>query len=107
MQFRLNRLCLFPNLLHLYLTAPPFVTGQDLSDILPRVDIAEAKQDKADVLAKRYFRDEAGKNWFQLKPLPPEAQFGMVQGITYEDYDGDDKKDLLLTGNFFPFQVQK
>ncbi|MEO8764401.1 MAG: VCBS repeat-containing protein, partial [Ginsengibacter sp.] len=48
-----------------------------------------------------------GKNQFQLKPLPLEAQFSMVEGITYDDYDGDGNKDVLLTGNFFPFRVQQ
>ncbi|MEP7107960.1 MAG: VCBS repeat-containing protein [Ferruginibacter sp.] len=48
-----------------------------------------------------------GNNHFELKALPVEAQFTMSQGIIYDDFDGDGKKDLLLTGNFFPFRVQQ
>lgn len=48
-----------------------------------------------------------GNNHFELKPLPLEAQLSMVRGIAFNDYDGDNKKDLLLTGNFFPFRVQQ
>ena len=48
-----------------------------------------------------------GNNHFELKPLPLEAQFSMIQGIEYDDFDGDGKKDLLLAGNFFPFRVQQ
>jgi hypothetical protein len=48
-----------------------------------------------------------GNNHFELKPLPLEAQFSMLQGIIYDDFDGDDKMDLLLTGNFFPFRVEQ
>ena len=46
-------------------------------------------------------------NHFELKPLPLEAQFSMLQGIEYNDFDGDGINDLLLTGNFFPFRVQQ
>ncbi len=44
---------------------------------------------------------------FELKALPVEAQFSIVNGILYKDYDGDGKEDIFLTGNFFPFRVQE
>lgn len=44
---------------------------------------------------------------FEMKALPMEAQFSMMSGILYRDYDGDGKKDILLTGNFYPFRVQE
>jgi len=44
---------------------------------------------------------------FELKTLPLEAQFSMMNGILYKDYDGDNKEDILLTGNFYPFRVQQ
>ncbi len=44
---------------------------------------------------------------FQLKELPTEAQFSIVNGILYKDYTGDGKEDIFLTGNFFPFRVQE
>jgi enediyne biosynthesis protein E4 len=36
-----------------------------------------------------------------------EAQFSPVNGILFNDYDGDGKKDILTAGNFFPFRVQQ
>lgn len=44
---------------------------------------------------------------FELKALPAEAQFSIVNGILYKDYDGDGKADIFLTGNFYPFRVQQ
>ena len=44
---------------------------------------------------------------FQLKPLPVEAQFSIVDAILYKDYDGDGKADIFMAGNFFPFRVQQ
>ena len=38
---------------------------------------------------------------FTLKPLPMEAQFSTVSGISVSDYDGDGKADILLGGNFY------
>jgi hypothetical protein len=44
---------------------------------------------------------------FQLKPLPVEAQFSIVDAILYKDYDGDGRADIFMAGNFFPFRVQQ
>ena len=48
-----------------------------------------------------------GKGFFTMKPLPLEAQFSPVNGIIFNDYDSDGKKDILTSGNFFPFRVQQ
>ncbi|MCY7420967.1 MAG: RNA-binding protein, partial [Chitinophagaceae bacterium] len=47
------------------------------------------------------------KGIFTGKALPIEAQFSCMNGLSFQDYDGDGKKDLLLTGNFYPFRVQQ
>ncbi len=41
------------------------------------------------------------KGGFTLKPLPTEAQFSPVYGISIGDFDRDGKKDILLGGNFY------
>jgi enediyne biosynthesis protein E4 len=48
-----------------------------------------------------------GQDVFTTIPLPLEAQFSPVNGILYNDYDGDGRKDILISGNFFPFRVQQ
>ncbi|RIV22707.1 RNA-binding protein [Fibrisoma montanum] len=42
-----------------------------------------------------------GKGQFVFQPLPTEAQFSPVCGVSVTDYDGDGRKDLILAGNFF------
>ena len=38
---------------------------------------------------------------FSMKPLPTEAQFTVLYGMTAGDYDGDGKLDLLVAGNLY------
>jgi hypothetical protein len=47
-----------------------------------------------------------GQNNFTIKALPAEAQFSKIYSIAILDFDKDGKKDLLLTGNFFPYRTQ-
>ncbi|MEJ7736782.1 MAG: VCBS repeat-containing protein [Chitinophagaceae bacterium] len=44
---------------------------------------------------------------FELRALPMEAQFSTASAMLYKDFDGDDKDDILLAGNFYPFRVQQ
>ncbi len=47
------------------------------------------------------------KGVFTLQHLPMEAQFSMMSGILFNDYDGDGMNDMLIAGNFFPLRVQQ
>lgn len=42
-----------------------------------------------------------GDGRFSLIPLPVEAQLAPVYGIAVDDFDGDDRQDILLGGNFY------
>jgi hypothetical protein len=44
---------------------------------------------------------------FEQRALPMEAQFSVVNSISYKDYDEDGKEDILLAGNFYPFRAQE
>ncbi|MBK7696993.1 MAG: hypothetical protein IPI30_22615 [Saprospiraceae bacterium] len=48
-------------------------------------------------------------NTFTEQLLPFEAQISAVQGIIYEDYNMDGKKDLLIGGNWYAseFETQR
>ncbi|MGN6400194.1 MAG: VCBS repeat-containing protein [Flavisolibacter sp.] len=47
-----------------------------------------------------------GQGHFDVRPLPVGAQVSKVFGIATDDFDNDGKKDILLTGNFFPYRTQ-
>ncbi|RYG43461.1 MAG: hypothetical protein EOO01_21280, partial [Chitinophagaceae bacterium] len=46
------------------------------------------------------------KGTFELQALPLEAQLSPVFGIVADDFDGDDKKDIWLGGNFYALKPQ-
>jgi hypothetical protein len=43
---------------------------------------------------------------FELQPLPLEAQLSPVFAIVVDDFDGDNKKDIWLGGNFYELKPQ-
>lgn len=49
--------------------------------------------------ASSVFLNRGGR--FEMRVLPPEAQFSPAFGITVADFDGDGKEDLFLAQNFF------
>jgi hypothetical protein len=42
-----------------------------------------------------------GKGQFTIIPLPTQAQFSVLNGITVDDFDGDGNLDVLINGNDF------
>ncbi|EZH74621.1 RNA-binding protein [Aquimarina atlantica] len=43
---------------------------------------------------------------FEFTPFPPEAQMSPINSILYEDFDGDQIKDLLMAGNNYHTEVE-
>ncbi len=76
-----------------------------IENIISKEQIAAAQKMYVYQTASAVLVNNQGK--FSLKALPVEAQFSCVNGISYQDYDGDGQPDLLLSGNFFPFRVQQ
>lgn len=56
-------------------------------------------------MATCWFENTGGPQ-FKIHYLPKEAQFAPVNGIVVTDVDADGKKDLILSGNYYPWRVQ-
>lgn len=67
--------------------------------------LANALHYEAKLLASSYIENRGGAA-FAVHPLPVEAQVSAVQGIVARDFNGDGKPDILLAGNFYPFDVE-
>ena len=73
---------------------------QTIEDIFTKEQLAKAiKLEAKEMRSSVIMNNKNGT--FTLKPLPVEAQFSTVSGISVSDYDGDGKADILLGGNFY------
>lgn len=73
---------------------------QKIEDIFTAEQLQQAiKLEAYELRTMVYLNDGKGK--FIPMPLPVEAQFAPVYGISVQDYDGDNKPDILLGGNFY------
>lgn len=73
-------------------------------DLLTDTDRAGAYQAQATYLQSAYV-ENLGKGQFRLSPLPRLAQESPVYGLVAHDFTHDGKLDVLLTGNFYPNEV--
>lgn len=69
-----------------------------LKDLFTPEQLKDAGQLKADMMQTMVLRNEGGKK-FSVQSLPQQAQYAPVYGIATADFNGDGRKDLLLTGN--------
>ena len=60
---------------------------------------------KATTFASSYLENKAGKG-FTLRPLPTLAQVSSINSILVQDFDGDQKPDLVLSGNLYGSEVE-
>ncbi|GGB77067.1 hypothetical protein GCM10011325_00730 [Dyadobacter sediminis] len=68
----------------------------------------EEKKDACKVQAtflQTAFIENKGNGKFAVKALPVEAQVAPVYGIVVTDVNADQNQDVILTGNFFPNEV--
>jgi hypothetical protein len=59
---------------------------------------------KATMLQSVFLRND-GNGKFTMIPLPIEAQFSQLAGITVDDFDGDGNLDIALNGNDYGTEV--
>ena len=70
-----------------------------VEDIIPRKALQQARVLKAETFANAVALN-LGRGTFELRPLPAEAQFAPVYASLAGDFDGDQKTDLIVAGNF-------
>jgi len=74
--------------------------GQTVEDIFTKEQLGKAVKLDAYELETCVFLND-GKGGFVKKPLPTEAQFSTVYGLSAGDFDHDGHTDLLIGGNFY------
>lgn len=79
--------------------------NQKITDIFTAEELADAQILRSKNFATSYM-ENLGDGSFRLVPLPYPAQFAPVYGILILDFNGDNKLDLLLAGNFFGTRVK-
>ena len=60
---------------------------------------------KASTFASAYF-ENLGNSSFKMHSLPMTAQISSVNDIVIDDFNNDDKKDILLAGNLYNAEVE-
>jgi hypothetical protein len=89
---------LMPKLRSRYTSYADFGASR-VEDIFPAGELKQAR-----VLEARMFASSValnrGDGTFEVRPLPVEAQFAPVYAVLADDFDGDQRTDLLVAGNF-------
>jgi len=93
----------FPSIKKKYLKYDQFA-GSTLDEVFTKEELDNAEHLEIYQLKSLYLENVGGS--FKLHELPLEAQFSAIQGINVYDFTGDGIKDVLLTGNFYPYRVE-
>jgi hypothetical protein len=75
-----------------------------IEDLFTRNQLDSALVLKANNFKSAFLRNN-GNNTFTMIPLPVEAQFSVLNGMTVGDYDGDGNLDVLMNGNDYGTEV--
>jgi hypothetical protein len=76
-----------------------------LTDIFTPEQLATGKTIQIKTTQSMLLR-RVGKG-FRAEPLPVAAQISAVNGIVVADFDGNERPDILLAGNFYPLRAQQ
>ena len=79
--------------------------SQQISDILTPEQFQKAERLNVDTFAHLII-ENTGNFTFKIKELPKEAQWAPIYAIKSDDLNGDNKKDLILGGNFYGSRVK-
>jgi hypothetical protein len=85
-----------PGIKKKFLTHKSYATAK-IDDLFTKEQLAESRTFKAEFMETIYLENRG--NGLALHHLPLEAQYSPVYGIVAADFNGDQKNDILLTGN--------
>lgn len=77
-----------------------------IKDILGDNGSAQSPYIKVTTLQSSFFRND-GKGKFEILPLPDNFQSSMIQAFVYDDFDRDERPEILCAGNFYPYKVEQ
>jgi enediyne biosynthesis protein E4 len=76
-----------------------------LEDIIDPAQLSNAKKLTVNILSSSVL-ENLGEGKFRIKALPHEAQLSKITSIETGDFNNDDRGDILLAGNFYPYRTQ-
>ena len=74
--------------------------GQTVQEVFSEDQLKNAIRHEASTLASSVVFNN-GDGSYTVLPLPAQAQYSPIRSILADDFDGDGKKELLLSGNFY------
>ena len=75
-----------------------------LIDVYSKKSIENSEHYQVNTFASVYLENDKGK--FNVKELPIEAQFSSVTSFLIDDFDMDNKQEVVLAGNLFASEVE-
>ncbi|MDP4212764.1 MAG: VCBS repeat-containing protein, partial [Bacteroidota bacterium] len=76
-----------------------------VTDIFSKEQLAKSSTVNVNMLQSIFLRNN-GNHSFSIIPLPNDAQVSAINGIVVADLDKDGNKDVITSGNLYPFRVQ-
>jgi hypothetical protein len=76
-----------------------------IEDVIGKEMVQEASRLKVNML-ESIILENIGKGKFNTHLLPVFAQFSSARGFIIKDFNKDGRKDILLSGNFYPYKTQ-
>ncbi|MCP9767688.1 RNA-binding protein [Lacihabitans sp. LS3-19] len=79
--------------------------NQKITEVFKSDELKDALELKAYTFSTSYL-ENLGNDKFKLNSLPAQAQLAPVNGIVIEDFNNDNKLDIVLGGNFYGTRVK-
>jgi hypothetical protein len=93
-----------PGLKRKFLSYKDYAAG-NLSNVVSKSQAEKATKYTITTLSSAIIYNNGGMK-FDVVPLSPVAQFSMVNKVLIGDFNSDNKKDILVAGNYYPYRVQ-